>query len=380
MRRRIFSPEHDDFREAVRGFLTAEALPHTEEWEGAGLVDRDFWTKACRQGLVGFAAPEELGGAGQRDFRFNVVIDEEVALLGVVGDNFNLTNDIVLPYFLDLTTEEQRRRWVPQITSGERVVAIAMSEPGAGSDLRGMTSTARRDGDAWVLNGSKTFVTNGVQADLIVVAAYVRGVEGIEGLGLFVVEAEMDGFERGRKLDKVGHRAQDTAELFFHDVRVPAENVLGEPGHGLHHLMANLPQERLSMAVTGIAAAERALSITLDYTRERRAFGKPIASFQASRFALADVATEVQAGRAFVDTCIAAHAEGELTPVEAAGAKLWATELQNRVIDRCVQLFGGYGYMEEYEIARMWRDARVTRIYGGTSEIMREIIGRSLVP
>lgn len=380
MRRRIFSPEHDDFRAAVRGFLTAEALPHTEAWESAGLVDREFWTKACRQGLVGFAAPEELGGAGQRDFRFNVVIDEEMALLGAVGDNFNLTNDIVLPYFLDLTDEEQRRRWVPQITGGERVVAIAMSEPGAGSDLRGMTSTARLDGDAWVLDGSKTFVTNGIQADLVIVAAYVQGLAGVEGLGLFVVEAEMDGFERGRKLDKVGHRAQDTAELFFHDVRVPAANAIGEPGRGLHHLMANLPQERLSMAVTGIAAAERALALTLDYTRERRAFGKPIGSFQASRFALADAATEVQAGRAFVDTCIAAHADGELTPVEAAGAKLWATELQNRVVDRCVQLFGGYGYMEEYEIARMWRDARVTRIYGGTSEIMREIIGRSLVP
>jgi acyl-CoA dehydrogenase len=377
MKRTIFDDEHEHFREAVRQFLEREAVPNNERWEAAGVVDREFWGKAARQGLVAFQAPEELGGAGQTDFRFNVVIDEEVALTGAVGDNFNLTNDIVAPYLLNLTNQEQRERWLPGVTSGERIIAIAMSEPGAGSDLRGMTTKAKRDGDSFRLTGSKTFVSNGIQADLIVVAAYVD--DGVTtGMGLFGVEADMDGFQRGRKLGKVGRRAQDTAELFLEDVVVPAENVIGELGKGLNHLMSNLPQERLSMAVTGVSAAERALSITLDYCRERNAFGKPIGSFQANRFTLADLATEIQVARAYVDACIAAHAEGELTAVEAAGAKLWVTELQGRVMDRCVQLHGGYGYMEEYEIARMWKDARVTRIYGGTSEIMREIVGRSL--
>jgi alkylation response protein AidB-like acyl-CoA dehydrogenase len=379
MRRTIFEPEHDDFRAAVRGFLLKEAVPHNEEWEAAGIVDRAFWSKAAAQGLVAFSAPEELGGAGLSDFRFNAVLGEEMALTGAVGDNLNLTNDIVVPYLLELTTAEQRRRWLPDVTSGERVVAIAMSEPGAGSDLRGIATTATPEGSDYVLNGSKTFVTNGIQADLIVVAAYLRDA-GVEGMALFVVEAETEGFSRGRKLSKVGHRAQDTAELFFENMRIPADNLLGEPGLGLGYLMRNLPQERLSMAVTAVAAAERALEITLTYTQERSAFGKPIASFQANRFALADLATEIQVGRAYVDTCTMAHTEGELTAVEAASAKLWTTELQNRVIDRCVQLHGGYGYMDEYEISRMWRDARVTRIYGGTSEIMREIVGRSLTP
>jgi acyl-CoA dehydrogenase len=377
MKRTIFNDEHEHFRESVRQFLEREAVPNNERWEAAGLVDREFWEKAARQGLVAFQAPEELGGAGQNDFRFNVVIDEEVALTGAVGDNFNLTNDIVAPYLLTLTNEEQRQRWIPGVTSGERIIAIAMSEPGAGSDLRGMTTKATPDGDGYRLTGSKTFVSNGIQADLIVVAAYIDDGK-TEGMGLFGVEADMEGFERGRKLGKVGRKAQDTAELFLENVAVPAENVIGELGKGLNHLMSNLPQERLSMAVTGVAAAERALRITLEYCRDRNAFGKPIGSFQANRFTLADLHTEIQVARAYTDTCIAAHAEGELTAVEAASAKLWVTELQGRVMDRCVQLHGGYGYMEEYEIARMWKDARVTRIYGGTSEIMKEIVGRSL--
>jgi acyl-CoA dehydrogenase len=377
MRRKIFEPEHDDFRESVRGFLLKEAVPHNEEWEAAGIVDRSFWSKAAAQGLVAFSAPEELGGAGLSDFRFNAVLGEEMALTGAVGDNLNLTNDIVVPYLLGLTNAEQRQRWLPDVTSGKSVVAIAMSEPGAGSDLRGIATTATPDGSDYILNGSKTFVTNGIQADLVVVAT---ALPGADGMALFVVEAETEGFNRGRKLSKVGHRAQDTAELFFENMRVPADNLLGEPGQGLGYLMRNLPQERLSMAVTAVAAAERALEITLTYTHERNAFGKPIADFQANRFALADLATEIQVGRAYVDTCIMAHTEGELTAVEAASAKLWTTELQCRVTDRCVQLHGGYGYMDEYEISRMWRDARVTRIYGGTSEIMREIIGRSLAP
>jgi acyl-CoA dehydrogenase len=378
LRRVIFEEEHQDFRDSVRRFLVKEALPHTEDWEAAGLVDRDFWTKAAKQGMVVFAAPEEFGGAGLSDFRFNAVIDEEVALTGAVGDNFNLTNDIAAPYFLDLTTAEQQARWLPALTSGEKIPAIAMSEPGAGSDLRGIASTAVPQGDHYLLSGSKTFVTNGIQADLIIVAAYIREGGGTNGMGLFVVESDMAGFTRGRKLSKVGRRAQDTAELFFEDVAVPAANVLGEPGRGLGYLMLNLAQERLSMAVVAVATAERALEITLDYVRERNAFGRPIGSFQANRFALAELAAEIKVARVFVDGCLAAHLTGELSAEDAAAAKLWTTELQVRVADRCLQLHGGYGYMDEYEISRIWRDSRVTRIYGGTSEIMKEIIGRSL--
>lgn len=377
MRRTIFEPEHDQFREAVRGFLLKEGVPHTQEWEQAGMVDRAFWRKAAEQGMVGFAVPEEYGGAGLDDFRFNAVVDEEVARTGTVGDNFSLVNDIVLPYLVDLTSDEQRQRWLPPLVRGDLVPAIAMSEPGAGSDLRAMQATARWDGSVWRLSGSKTFVTSGIQADLVIVTARCDR-PGVDGYGLFVVEAGAEGFERGRKLEKVGRRAQDTAELFFDDVAVPEENVLGEPGEGLRYLMRNLPQERLGIAVTAVASAERALELTLEYARERQAFGRPIGSFQANRFLLAELQTEVRVGRAYIDRCIEAHVAGELDAAEAAGAKAWTTEMQFRVIDACVQLHGGYGYMEEYEIARMWRDARVQRIYGGTNEIMREIVGRSL--
>lgn len=377
MKRTIFEPEHDDFRESVRGFLTKEALPRTEEWEQAGVVDRGFWKKAAEQGYVAFAAPEELGGVGVDDFRFNAVIDEEVAYTGAVGDNFALVNDIVTPYLLELTTDEQRERWLPGVASGDIVPAIAMSEPGTGSDLRAIASTARWEDDHWVLNGSKTFVTSGIQADLVIAAARIER-DGIDGMGLFVVDADAEGFTRGRKLDKVGRRAQDTAELFFEDVVVPPENVVGEPGRGLQLLMRNLPQERLSIAVTAVASAERALEITLEYVRTRNAFGRPVGTFQANRHALAEAATQVQVARVYVDRCLEAHVAGELTAEEAAAAKFWTTELQFKVIDLGLQMHGGYGYMEEYEIARMWRDARVQRIYGGTTEIMKEIVGRSL--
>jgi alkylation response protein AidB-like acyl-CoA dehydrogenase len=377
MRRTIFEPEHDDFREAVRGFLNKEAVPHTEEWEQAGLVDRAFWRKAAAQGFVGFAAPEELGGAGVDDFRFNAIIDEEVAYCGAVGDNFALVNDILTPYLLDLTTDEQRARWVPGVTTGDIVPAIAMSEPGTGSDLRAIASTAKWDGDHWRLSGSKTFVTSGIQADLVIAAARIQR-EGVEGMGLFVVENGAAGFTRGRKLDKIGRKAQDTAELFFQDVAVAPENLIGEAGRGLQMLMGNLPQERLSMAVTAVASAERATEITLEYVRTRNAFGQPIGSFQANRHLLAASATEVSIARIYVDRCLLAQTTGELTADEAAAAKFWTTELQFRVIDLGLQMHGGYGYMEEYEIARMWRDARVQRIYGGTTEIMKEIVGRSL--
>lgn len=377
MRRTIFEPEHEDFRESVRGFLTKEAVPRTEEWEEAGVVPRAFWKKAADQGFVAFAAPEELGGVGVEDFRFNAIIDEEVAYTGAVGDNFALVNDIVTPYLLELTTDEQRERWIPGVAAGDTVPVIAMSEPGTGSDLRAIASTARWEGDHWRLNGSKTFVTSGIQADLVITAARIER-EGVEGMGLFVVDAGAEGFTRGRKLDKIGRRAQDTAELFFEDVTVGPDDVVGEPGRGLQLLMGNLPQERLSIAVTAVASAERALEITLEYVRNRNAFGRPVGTFQANRHALADASTNVQVARVYVDRCLEAHTRGELTAEEAAAAKYWTTELQFKVIDLGLQMHGGYGYMEEYEIARMWRDARVQRIYGGTTEIMKEIVGRSL--
>jgi acyl-CoA dehydrogenase len=375
--RPIFEDVHDDFRASVRSFLLAEGAPHAERWEREGLVDREFFLKAGAQGLIGFMAPEEHGGAGLKDYRFAAIIDEEFAYTGTVGDNLNLTNSILAPYLLELTDDAQRERWVPPWTRGELIPAVAMTEPGAGSDLRGIQATATWQGDHYILNGSKTFVTSGIQADLVIVAARVVQ-DGVDGLGLFAVEAGAEGFTRGRKLAKAGHRAQDTAELFFDGVVVGPENVLGEPGRGLSYLMRNLAQERLGMAVVAVAVCERALALTLEYVRERRAFGQPIGTFQANRFTLASVATEVQVGRVFVDRCIADHCAGRLGSAEAAAAKLWTTELQTRVTDACVQLFGGYGYMDEYEISRLWRDARVTRIYGGTSEIMKEIVGRAL--
>jgi alkylation response protein AidB-like acyl-CoA dehydrogenase len=378
MRRTIFGDEHEDFRESVRGFLEKEAVPHTEEWEQAGLVPREFWRKAAAQSYVAFQAPEELGGVGLADFRFNAVIGEEVAYTGTAGDNFSLVNDIVVPYLQEFTTAEQRERWLPQVTSGEMVPAIAMSEPGAGSDLRGIAATATWDGDRYLLSGSKTFVTSGIQADLVIVAARIEGQEGVEGLGLFAVPKGAVGFSPGRSLHKIGHRAQDTAELFFDEVEVAPEDVLGTPGRGLAQMMMNLPQERLSIAITAVAAAERALRITLEYAGERQAFGRPIGTFQANRFTLAELSTEVAVGRIYVDRCIEAHVSGELDAAEAAAAKYWTTDLHFKVVDACLQLHGGYGYMEEYEIARMWRDARVGRIYGGTNEIMKEIVGRSL--
>lgn len=378
IRRTIFEDEHEDFRASVRGFLLAEAVPHREAWEASGVIDRTFWRKAAAQGFVAFSAPEDLGGMGLDDFRFNAIVDEEVASTGTVGDNFALINDIVAPYLTELTSGEQRERWLPGLTSGDSICAIAMSEPGAGSDLRGIAAKAVWEGDGWRLNGSKTFVTTGIAADRVIVAARtVRDGED-RGLSLFVVDQDMPGFSRGRKLEKLGRKAQDTAELFFDDVAVPAENLLGTEGRGLHQLMGNLPQERLSIAVTAVATAERALALTLEYVQGRNAFGAPVGSFQANRHALAELATELSVARVYVDRCIQAQVTHDLTDAEAAGAKFWTTELEFRVVDRCLQLHGGYGYMEEYEIARLWRDARVERIYGGTTEIMKEIVGRSL--
>ncbi|HEX4466624.1 MAG TPA: acyl-CoA dehydrogenase family protein [Solirubrobacteraceae bacterium] len=379
MKRTIFTAEHADFREAVAAFVAHEAVPHTEEWERAGMVDRSFWRKAAKLGFVGFAAPEPYGGLGVRDFRFNAILDEEMSYAGAVGDNFSLQNDVLAPYLIEFTSEEQQRRWLPGFCSGELVAAIAMSEPGMGSDLRAMATVATRRGDTYTINGSKTFVTSGIQADLVIVAARLEGTAGSSSpITLLAVEAGTPGFTRGRKLDKIGRRAQDTAELFLSDVEVPVENRIGGEGEGLTLLKRNLPQERLSIAVTAVAVAEAALRLTIEYCRERRSFGKPIGEHQAIRFALAEMKVKTDMARAYLDRCIEAHVEGALSAEEAAGAKLATSELQFEVVDRCLQLHGGYGYMEEYEIARIWRDSRVQRIYGGTSEIMKEIVGRSM--
>ncbi|HWF52826.1 MAG TPA: acyl-CoA dehydrogenase family protein [Solirubrobacteraceae bacterium] len=378
MRRTIFEDDHIVFRESVRTFLRRAAVPHREEWEENGIVDRSFWLAAAATGFVGFEAPQEFGGLDLDDFRFNAILDEEVEYAGVVSDNFAIENDIIAPYLIDLTNREQKGRWLPGFTAGDLVVAIAMTEPGAGSDLKAMSATAARDGDHYVLNGSKTFVTSGIQAELVIVAARTSNGSARDRFSLLVVEAGTPGFDKGRKLEKIGRRAQDTAELFFNDVVVPVENRLGEEGQGFAYLMRNLPRERLSIAVSAVAAAEHALELTLEYVRERRAFGQTIGSFQANRFVLAELSTKICAARVYVDRCIEALNANQLTDAEAAGIKALTTELQFEVLDRCLQLHGGYGYMDEYAISRLWRDGRVQRIYGGTNEIMKEIVGRAL--
>ena len=378
MERTIFEDEHDLFRESFRRFVAEEISPNLEVWEEAGIADRSLFTSAGRHGFLGMAIPESLGGGGVDDFRYNLVIIEEVQRAGAGGAGLGLTlhNDICLPYFLTLADDDQKARWLPGIASGELITAIAMTEPGIGSDLASMTTTAVRDGDHFVVNGSKTFITNGINSDLVIVAVKTDPTQKHAGMSLLVVERGMDGFERGRNLDKIGMHSQDTAELFFTDVAVPAANLLGEEGRGFHHLVDKLPQERLSIAAAGVAAARAALDWTVAYVQERTAFGQPIGSFQNTRFVLAEVATEVEVAQAFIDKSVVALNEGTLTAEEASMAKWWCTELQKRAIDRCLQLFGGYGYMVEYPIARAYADARVTTIYGGTTEIMKEIIAK----
>jgi alkylation response protein AidB-like acyl-CoA dehydrogenase len=380
VRRSLFDDDHELFRASVRQFLDKEVVPRNDEFERSGLMDREVFRKAGAAGFLGFAAPEEFGGGGVQDFRYNVVVAEEVQAAGVfaAGLGLSLHSDICLPYFLSLTTDEQKARWLPGICSGELITAVGMTEPGAGSDLAGIGTTAIRRGDVYVVNGSKTFITNGINADLVITAVKTDPSQRHAGMSLLVLERGMPGFERGRNLDKVGLHAQDTAELFFTDVEVPVANLLGEEGAGFRHLVHNLPQERLSIAVMGVAAARVALGWTLEHCKERTAFGQAIGTFQATRFRLAEMATEVEVAQSFVDRCVVALNDGELTAEEAAMAKWWCTELQGRVIDAGVQLHGGYGYMTEYPIARAYGDARITRIYGGTTEIMKEIIGRSL--
>ncbi|WP_328437035.1 acyl-CoA dehydrogenase family protein [Streptomyces sp. NBC_00444] len=378
MRRTIFTAEHEMFRETARSYYLRECAPHAEEWERDGQVSRAAWTAAGKAGLIGWQFPEEYGGQGIQDFRYNAIMAEEMHATGSVGIGLGLQNDVIPPYLTHLTTTEQKARWLPGVTSGETICALALSEPAAGSDLKGIRTTARRDGDEWVIDGSKTFITNGILADLVIVACKTDPEAGHKGISLIVVERGTEGFERGRKLDKVGMKAQDTAELFFHEVRVPAENLIGQEGRGFYHMMGNLPTERLAIAVAALASAERAFELALEYAKTRVAFGRPIGEFQANRFALADIKAKLGAARVYLDGCIMALYEGELTAEEAAAAKYWTTETGWEVIDRCMQLFGGYGYVNEYEIARIWRDSRVQRVFGGTSEIMQEIIGRSL--
>jgi len=380
MKRTLFEDEHELFRDSFRKFLEKHVVPNREEWDRAGIIDREVFALAGDAGFLGFAVPAEYGGGGTRDFRYNLVLNEEVqsAGVGAAGLGITLHTDICLPYFLDFADDEQKDRWLPGICSGELVTAIAMTEPVAGSDLAGIGTTALRDGDCYIVNGAKTFITNGVNADLVIVVVKTDPLERHRGMSLLVLERGMEGFERGRNLEKIGMHAQDTAELFFSDVRVSVTNRLGEEGKGFGYLVKNLAQERLSIGAAGLAAARAALTMTLSYCKQRNAFGQAIGTFQNTKFRLAELATEVEIGQTFVDRCTLALNAGELTVEEAAMAKFWCTELQGRAVDLGVQLHGGYGYMTEFPIGRAYTDARITRIYGGTNEIMREIVGRGL--
>jgi alkylation response protein AidB-like acyl-CoA dehydrogenase len=367
------------FRDAFRRFVAEEVTPHYEQWEQDGVVARAVWEKAGAQGFLCLDVPEEYGGGDVADFRYNAVVVEELARAGAPGVAFSLHNDMVVPYIRDHGDEEQKRRWLPAMARGTVIGAVAMSEPNTGSDLAAIATAAVRDGDSYLLNGQKTFISNGLLNDLVVVVARTQPGAGARGLTLLVVERGMPGYERGRRLEKLGMHAQDTAELFFRDVRVPLANRLGQENQGFRYLMQGLAQERLAIAIAAVAAAEAALEQTIAYTQERTAFGQPVASFQNSRFRLAEMQTEVELGRVFVDHCIRLHNERRLSAEKAAMAKWWTTDMQVRVIDTCLQLHGGYGYMLEYPIARAYRDARAQRIYGGTNEIMKEVIGRALL-
>ena len=372
-----YTDEHHALRETARRFIEREIKPHYAQWEKDGAVPRELYRSAGKLGLLLTAIPEEYGGGGG-DFLFAHVVHEELGFAGATGPQFGLHSDIVAPYILHNGSEAQKKTWLPRMASGETITGIGMTEPGTGSDLAGVRTTARRDGDEWVIKGQKIFISNGQIADLFIVVAKTDASKGAHGISLFLVEADRKGFARGRNLEKAGMSAQDTSELFFDDVRVPAGNLLGEEGQGFRYLMTELPQERLLVAITAVAAAEEAVRLAVEYTEERHAFGKPISSLQNTRFKLAECKTETTVGRAFLEQCIAKHLKGELDTTEASMAKWWCTEMQFRVADTCLQLFGGYGYMKEYPISRLWADARVQRIYGGTTEIMKEIIGRGM--
>jgi len=380
VKRSLYNEDHVAFADSFRRFVAQEITPDYLQWEAEGIAPRSLYKKAGDNGFIGMAIPQEFGGGGSHDFRFNSVIAEELAYAGIggAGQGLTLHNDITTPYFTDICNDEQKARWLPGIASGDLITAIAMTEPGTGSDLAGIATTARRDGDRYILNGSKTFITNGINSDLVIVAAKTDPSQRHAGMSLMVVERSMAGFERGRNLDKIGMHSQDTAELFFNDVDVPAANLIGEEGRAFHYLTSNLAQERLSIAISGVAVARACVSWTVDYVKERQAFGKSISQFQNTKFVLAEQRTEVDVAQAFVDQCILALNDGTLTAPQAAQAKYWCTELQKRVADKCLQLFGGYGYMTEYPIARAYADARVTSIYGGTTEVMKSIIAKDM--
>ncbi len=377
MRRLIFEPEHEQFRDSVRKFMQTEVGPHVERWHKEGIVDREIYLKAGAQGLLCTWADEKYGGAGIDDFRFEQIIIEENMRHGDIGFYINLHNDLVAPYIAKLGNEEQKDRFMPGIVSGETILAVAMTEPSTGSDLAGMKTRAEDKGDYWLLNGAKTYISNGILSDVVVVAAKTDP-NSRHGIGLFLVERGMEGFERGRKLAKMGMKAQDTAELFFNDVKVPKANVIGDPGQGFKYLAQMLAQERLVAAIGFMATAQTAFDITLDYVKDRKAFGKPIGAFQNTRFKMAEMRAELDALQTYVDQCVLLLNAHELTAEDSSSAKLLTSELEGRVMDECVQLHGGAGYMEEYRISRMYTDARISRIFAGTSEIMKEIIGRGL--
>jgi long-chain-acyl-CoA dehydrogenase len=380
--REHYNDDHLAFGEAFRAFADKEIVPHYLEWEQEGITPREVFQEAGRSGFLGMAIPEEYGGGGVDDFRFNQILDEEVASAGITGSGLGISlhNDICMPYFVSFTNTEQKQRWLPGIASGDLITAVAMTEPGAGSDLAGIRTTARRDGDHYVVNGSKTFITNGVNSDLVITAVKTGSDASNRrgGMSLLVIERGMPGFERGRNLSKLGLRSQDTAELSFTDVRVPVENLLGEEGDGFTQLTQKLPQERISIAVSALAESKAAFAETIQYVNDRKAFGTSVGSFQNTKFVLADMVTELDHAQAFLDLCVDRLAEARLHAADAAKAKYFCSELQGRVMDRCLQLHGGYGFMNEYPISRRYRDARVTRIYGGTSEIMKSVISKSL--
>jgi long-chain-acyl-CoA dehydrogenase len=382
MQRGLYEADHETFRASVREFVAREVTPNLARWDDQRLIGREVWLAAGRQGVIGLSAPDRFGGAGvAEDYRYRNVVLEELARVHAtsLASGFSLQDDIAIPYVATLGDDDQCMRWLPRMVTGELIGAIAMTEPGTGSDLQGIRTAGRRVDGGWIVDGAKTFITNGIQSDLVIVVVRTDPDAGSRGLSLLVVERGMAGFTRGRKLDKVGLHAQDTAELFFDEVFVPDENVLGEPGAGFGQLVEHLPLERLSIAAHAVAVADSILESTVAYTQHRVAFGQPIADFQNTRFVLAELATEADVTRAFVDRCIRAYAKGDLTDVDAAKAKWWASDVQNRIIDRCLQLHGGYGWMMEYPVARAFQDARIQKIFGGTNEIMKQIIGRDIV-
>ena len=379
MKREIYDEDHEAFRSSVREFLERSVIPNVEQHAKDKAIPREFWLEAGKQGFLGLEIPEEYGGAGAGDYRFNAVMAEELSKVNAaLGSCWGIHADITAPYIVAMGTEEQKQRWLPGVASGEILLAIGMTEPSGGSDLAALKTSAVKDGDDWVINGSKTFITNGYSADLVITAVRTDPEKGARGISLFAIPSDAPGFSRGRKLDKVGQDESDTAELFFEDVRLSEEHVLGELGGGFIAMMQKLPQERLGCAISNVAHAKQILVETLQYTKDRKAFGAPIGTFQHNKFLLAELFTQIEVAEAYIDACVVSHDKGELTPVDAAKAKWWSSQVQNEVLDHCVQLHGGYGFMNEYRVARAWRDARVSKIWAGSNEIMKELIGRDL--